>query len=259
MEQVSTEDPAAANQADRALIRTLDQQLTDANQQLRQLHEERAPNAADGQMAVQQSQTNEQLEALRAENEKLQKAIEWVANERDRTQQANLQLQLQSLNDKAELTADSNALRARCLQTEAEVAELKGTSRGHHNHLSCSEAFFPPCTQRDRKWAGNSSLSPTRERNAWTRNAASVHPPSGRARHCSALCWAYCGTSCFYPIPFPKGRIGEEPQSLTKSYLGTPSATAGQVQGLGKAMDTEGEGQAPKASMVTTGASSTTD
>ncbi len=76
MEQVSTEDPAAANQANRALIRSLDQQLTDANQQLRRLRKERSPNAADGQMAVHQSQTNGQLEALCAENEKLHKAIE---------------------------------------------------------------------------------------------------------------------------------------------------------------------------------------
>ena len=37
-----------------------------------------------------------------------------------------MQLQLQSLTDNAALNADSNALRARCLQAEAEVEELKG-------------------------------------------------------------------------------------------------------------------------------------
>ncbi len=37
-----------------------------------------------------------------------------------------MQLQLQSLTDKATLNTDSNALRARCLQAEAEVEELKG-------------------------------------------------------------------------------------------------------------------------------------
>ncbi len=41
-------------------------------------------------------------------------------------------------------------------------------------------------------------------------------------------------------------------------YLGVPSTTAGQAQGPGEAMDTEGAGQAHEASMVTTGASSTT-
>ena len=39
-------------------------------------------------------------------------------------------------------------------------------------------------------------------------------------------------------------------------YLGAPSTTAGQSQWTGVAMDTEGAGQAPKASEVTTGASS---
>ncbi len=67
LERVPTEDPAAANQVDQALIQSLDQQLHDANQQLRQLREERAPNAPDGQIAVHQSQTNERLEALHAQ------------------------------------------------------------------------------------------------------------------------------------------------------------------------------------------------
>ncbi len=38
----------------------------------------------------------------------------------------NVHLQLQSLNEKAALDADSNALSVRCLQAEAEVVELKG-------------------------------------------------------------------------------------------------------------------------------------
>ncbi len=37
-----------------------------------------------------------------------------------------MQLQLQSLTDKAALNAVSNALRAQCLQAKAEVEELKG-------------------------------------------------------------------------------------------------------------------------------------
>ncbi len=45
---------------------------------------------------------------------------------------------------------------------------------------------------------------------------------------------------------------------LPSPYLGAPNATARQAQGHGEAMDTERAGWAPKASTVTTGASSTT-
>ncbi len=41
-------------------------------------------------------------------------------------------------------------------------------------------------------------------------------------------------------------------------YLVVPNATAGQAQGPGGVMDTEGAGQAPDASTVMTGASNTT-
>ncbi len=104
----------------------LEAQLHDAYQQLQQLRAERAPNPADGQMAAKQSQTNEQLEALHAENAELHKAIKRLASEHNRVRQANVQLQLQSLNQKAALDADSNALRIWCLKAEAEVVELKG-------------------------------------------------------------------------------------------------------------------------------------
>ncbi len=126
LKRTQTEDPAAANQADRAFVQSLEAQLNNANQQLQQLCAEHAPNAADGQMTVQQSWTNEQLEALRAENTQLHKAIGQLAGECDHARRANVQLQLQSLTDKAVLNADSNALRAQCLQAEAEVEELKG-------------------------------------------------------------------------------------------------------------------------------------
>ncbi len=61
-------------------------QINAATQQLGQLHAERAPNAADGQMAVQQSETNEQLVALRAENKAAHQAIAELAAERDSAQ-----------------------------------------------------------------------------------------------------------------------------------------------------------------------------
>ncbi len=58
-EPAEAEDPAAANQTDRAFIQLLEAQLHNANQQLQQLRAKHAPNAADGQMAAQQSRTNE--------------------------------------------------------------------------------------------------------------------------------------------------------------------------------------------------------
>ncbi len=150
LRRVQSEDPAATSQADRALIQSLEARLNDASQQLQQLRAKRAPNAADGQMAVQQSQTNEQLETLRADNAKLHTAIEQLAGERDRMWQANVQLQLQSLNEKTTLDTDSNALRVRCLQAEAEVVELKGEidmmkqRSGYRGNLITTSAALGP-------------------------------------------------------------------------------------------------------------------
>ncbi len=86
--------PAAANAEAQVRIQSLEMQLNNATQQLRQLRAERAPNAADGQMAVQQSETNEQLEALRAENATTHQALTEVATECDSglTTQASPQL-----------------------------------------------------------------------------------------------------------------------------------------------------------------------
>ncbi len=90
LKRARAENPASISQVDQALIQSLEEQLNNANQELRQLREERAPNAADGQMAVQQSQTNEQLEALCAEGEKLCQAIQKLAAECDSARQATL-------------------------------------------------------------------------------------------------------------------------------------------------------------------------
>ncbi len=69
LRQAQAANPTAANTEDQVRFQSLETQLNDATQQLRQLRAERAPNAADGRMAVQQSETNEQLEALRTANE----------------------------------------------------------------------------------------------------------------------------------------------------------------------------------------------
>ncbi len=123
------ENPAAVSQVDRALIQSLEEQLNNANQQRRELCEERALNAADGQMAVQQSQTNEQLEALCAEGNKLRKAIQKVAAEREGARQVNLKLRMQSLGDKAKSATEFGVLRARCMKAEAGVTKLQGKTR----------------------------------------------------------------------------------------------------------------------------------
>ncbi len=120
-----TEDPAAANQVDQVRIQSLEMQLNEANQQLRELRAECAPNAADGQIAVQQSQTNEQLEALCTANEEAHQALAEMTAERDRARKACVQLRMQTLTDKAKLDVEFNALEVRCLQAEAEVMELK--------------------------------------------------------------------------------------------------------------------------------------
>ncbi len=125
LRRAQTADPAAVNQADQAHIQSLETQLNDATQQLRQLRAERAPNAVDGQMAVQQSETNEQLEAIHTANKAAHKAIAELAAERDSARKACVQLWMQTLTDKAKQDAASNALEVQCLQAEAEVVELK--------------------------------------------------------------------------------------------------------------------------------------
>ncbi len=118
-------NPAAANTEAQVRIQSLETQLNDATHQLRQLRAERAPNTADGQMAVQQSETNKQLEALRAENAAAHKALTEVSAERDSTRKACVQLRMHTLTDKGKKDAASHALEVWCLQAEAEVVELK--------------------------------------------------------------------------------------------------------------------------------------
>ncbi len=95
-------------------------------------------------------------------------------------------------------------------------------------------------------------------RSDWTKHAMSFIPPSSRVRRHGVPCWTYNGTSWLYPVPFSQTWIGREPCSPTRPYLGTSSVTTGQPQGIGGAMETEGTGQTPAVSMVTTGAPCTT-
>ncbi len=76
-------NPATANAEDQIRIQSLETQLNNAIQQLDRLRAERAPGAVDGQMAVHQSETNDQLEALRAENAATHRALEEITADRD--------------------------------------------------------------------------------------------------------------------------------------------------------------------------------
>ncbi len=76
-------------------------------------------------MAVHQSEADEQLEALRAENAATHRALEGVIADRDSIRKAHVQLQTNVLMAKAKQDTASSALEVRCLQAEAEVVELK--------------------------------------------------------------------------------------------------------------------------------------
>ncbi len=92
LRQARAADPATASAEAQVSIQLLEAQLNDATQQLNQLRAERAPNAAEGQIAVQQSEINEQLEALRADNMAAHQALEEVIADRDSLRKANVQL-----------------------------------------------------------------------------------------------------------------------------------------------------------------------
>ncbi len=125
LRQARAADPTTASAEAQVRIQSLEAQLNDATQRLNQLHVERAPNAADGQMAVQQSEVNEQLEALHADNVAVHQALKEVTAERDSLRKAQVQLRTDALTEKAKQDIASNALEVRCLQAEAEVVELK--------------------------------------------------------------------------------------------------------------------------------------
>ncbi len=85
----------------------------------------------------------------------------------------------------------------------------------------------------------SSGLSLTWERNEWAESAAGTYTPFGGARAYGILDTIRYWITQLYPDTFPWDRIRVE-------------------KGRAMAMDVEGAGHAPGASMVTTGASSTT-
>ena len=118
-------DPATANTEDQARIQSLEAQLDDAIQQLDRLRTERALGTVDGQIAGHPSETDEQLEALRAENAATHRALEEITADRDNLRKAHVQLRTEMLTEKAKQDTASSALVVKCLQEETEVIELR--------------------------------------------------------------------------------------------------------------------------------------
>ncbi len=262
-------NPATANAEAQVRIQSLETQLNAATQQLGQLRVECAPNAADGQMAVRQSEVNEQLEALHAENVAAHKALEEMTANCDITRKLHVQLRMEALREKAKQDAASSALEVRCLQAEAEVVELKEKistleRRGSY-HVSPTTAAAtlgsnsqPACGGKGSGLVAQFSPQPGRKMGGLTTQASPslgrgmsglgarqvLAPPSMRRGFLG--CIARSGTGSGFSMLAPGQR------------LGVPAANAGQAQGSGGAMDIEGAGHAPGASTVTTGASSTT-
>ena len=194
-------------------------------------------------MAVQQSQTNEQLEALRAENAKLHTAIEQLAGERDCARQANMQLQLQSLNEKATLDADSNALRVWCLQAEAKVDELKGKidmmkqKSGYRENAAITSAALGPLPFPTLSGLGSGLTTQASPQLKGGMSGLGVPraptlPLAGRG---AVVFFArpVMGRAGSTPFPSPRSGAGRSHVLSPSPYLGVPNANAGPGEAIG--------------------------
>ncbi len=275
-------DPATANAEAQVRIQSLETQLNNAVQQLNQLRAERAPNAADGQMAVQESEINEQLEALRTDNAAAQQALEEVITDRDNLRKANVQLRSEILTEKAKWDTASSALEVRCLQAEVEVVELKEKlatmeRRGGY-HVSPTTSSATAVSFSQPVFGGNGSglvvqVSPQPGR---VMSGSTTQAPLSLGRGMSGLAarqlltptslgkgllgrLARSGPGSLNPIPTPSPEMGPGLGALAPGQrLGVPASNAGPAERPESAMDVGGAGHAPEASAVTTGASSTT-
>ncbi len=191
-----------------------------------------------------------------------------MATERDRAQKDYVNLQMQTLQDRAKWDAESNALEVRCLQAEAKVLELRekvDTLEGRGAYCvsppsasatlgPTSHPVFGGLGRRSTQTTplmgkGMSGLGLPRESTPPPPSVGRglmAHPAFSRPRTANSTLTPSSGTgsglSALAPGP----------------YLGAPNANAGHAQGHGEAMDTEGVPQAPEASAVRTGAPSTT-
>ncbi len=233
-------------------------------------------------MAVQQTEINEQLEALRADNAAVQQALEEVIADRDNLRRSHVQLRAETLTEKAMQDAASSALEVRCLQAEAEVVELKDKlttmeRRGGYYVPSATASatvgsgFQPASGGRGRGLVAQVSPQPGRMLDEPTAQAPSscgkgmrgldarqllTPPPAGRGLLGRFM---LSGTGSLNPTPTPSPETGLGLGALAPGQcLGAPAANAGQAQEPESAMDVDGAGHAPETSTVMTGASSTT-
>ncbi len=218
--------PAVDDPADRVCIQSLEKQLRDADQQLRRLREERALNAADGQIAVNQDQVNEWLEALQIENKELHRNFAQMVVERDHARKEHVNLQMQTLRERAQWDTASNTLEVRCLQAEAEVVELR-----------------EKVATLERRGAYSVSPSTASVTLGPYSHSVSSGAGSGLAAQASPQLGGGLGGLSMPQVPTPPS-VGQIRTAHVLARL--------------RAMDTEGAPQAPEASVVSTGAPSTT-
>ncbi len=262
-------DPATANADAQVRIQSLETQLNNTVQQLNRLRAEHAPNAADGQMAVQQSEINEQLEALRADNVAVHQALEEVAVECDNLRRSQVQLRSEMLTGKAKQDAASSALEVKCLQAEAEVVELKEKVAamerrgGYHAPPATASATVGSSSQpasggrgrglvcsglssaRENVGSANcSGSSLAREGIERIRREATTDSPFGRAGSARPFRAIRNWVTQPHPDSFSRDGIGAG-YARTGQRLGAPAANAGQAQEPESAMDVDGADHAP--------------
>ncbi len=166
-----------------------------------------AQSAAEGQLAADQSQTNEQLEALHLECNTIRDATTKAVTKRDASRRAYLKLQMASLTNMATSAAKAT-LREWCTKAETEVARLQKENailtsvNVEQSQLLDDQELaakvkkeatvtlgpmpFPPLSRVGSGLATQASHQ-LWGRNEWTKHATSVTPPCGGARHCGVL------------------------------------------------------------------------
>ena len=168
---------------------------------------------------------------------------------------------LRTLTDKAKQDSESNALEVRCLQAEAEVKigilERRG---GYRVSPTTTSATLGPYSHPVLGGMGSGlapQASPQLGRGMSGLGLPQVLTPPSVGREITAyLARSRPGSANSTPTPFPG--TGSGLSTLAPGlYSEASAANAGQAQGPGRAMDTEGADHTPGASTVTTGASST--
>ena len=274
-------DPATANAEDQAHIQSLEAQLNNAIQQLDRLRAERVPGVIDGQIAGHPSGTDEQLEALQAENAATHGALEEITADRDNLRKAHVQLRTEMLTEKAKQDTASSALEVRCLKAEAEVIELREKIAtlerrdGYHAPPPTASATAGSHPQPAFGGRGSGLVAQVSHQPGRVMGAPTTRAPSSMGRGMSGLAarqlltppmgrgllgrFARSGAGSLSSTPTPSPEMESGLGALTPGQrLGAPAANAGQAQGPGGAMDVDEADYAPETSTVRTGGSDPT-